>query len=151
MGNTDNLQVFRQEAQRIGVRIVPPSINSSEVDFAVKDGAVLYSLSALKNVGSGAIQHLVGKRQAEGPFVSLGDFARRIDAHILNRRALESLVKAGAFDDLQPNRARLFDGVDAILAMANRTTAEAQAGQHDLFGQSSERQEDVALTVREPW
>jgi DNA polymerase III subunit alpha len=151
MGNTDKLQTFRQEAQRIGVRIVPPSINSSEVDFAVKDAAVLYSLSALKNVGSGAIQHLVEKRKREGPYISLGDFARRIDAHILNRRALESLVKAGAFDDLNPNRAQVLEGVDAILAMANRTTAEAEAGQHDLFGQSSERREDVALPAREPW
>ena len=149
MGNTDKLQVFRQEAQRIGVRIVPPSINSSEVDFAVKDASVLYSLSALKNVGSGAIQHLVEKRKSEGPYVSLGDFARRIDAHILNRRALESLVKAGAFDDLKPNRAQVLDGVDAILAMANRTTAEAEAGQHDLFGQSTK--EDVALPAREAW
>ncbi len=151
MGNTDKLQVFRQEAQRIGVRIVPPSINTSEVDFAVKNGAVLYSLSALKNVGSGAIEHLVEKRVAEGPFVSLGDFARRIDAHILNRRALESLVKAGAFDDLESNRARVFDGVDAILATANRTTAEAEAGQHDLFGQASGRREDIPLPMREAW
>jgi DNA polymerase-3 subunit alpha len=151
MGNTDKLQGFRQEAQRIGVRIVPPSINASEADFAVRNAAVLYSLSALKNVGSGAIQHLVEKRNAEGPFVSLGDFARRIDAHILNRRALESLIKAGAFDDLEPNRARLFEGIDAILAMANRTTAEAEAGQHDLFGGIGGRKEDVPLPAREAW
>ena len=151
MGNTDKLQVFRQEAQRIGVRIIPPSVNTSEVDFAVKDNAVLYSLSALKNVGAGAIEHLVEKRNAQGPFVSLGDFARRINAHVLNRRALESLVKAGAFDDLEPNRARVFDGVDAILAMANRTTAEAEVGQDDLFGQVSGRKEDVPLPVREAW
>lgn len=151
MGNTDKLQVFRQEAQRIGVKIVPPSINQSQVDFVVKDAAVLYSLSALKNVGSGAIQHLVEKREAEGPYTTLGDFARRIDAHVLNRRALESLAKAGAFDELQPNRAQVFEGIDAVLAMANRTTAEAEAGQHDLFGQGSGRKEDVALPAREGW
>jgi DNA polymerase-3 subunit alpha len=132
------------------VRIGPPSINSSEVDFAVRDGAVLYSLSALKNVGSGAIQHLVEKRKGEGPFASLGDFARRIDAHILNRRALESLVKAGAFDDLNPNRAQVLDGVDAILAMANRTTDEANIGQLGLFGAASGN-EEVALPAREAW
>jgi DNA polymerase-3 subunit alpha len=150
MGNTDKLQVFRQETQRMGVRIVPPSINSSEIDFAVRDGAVLYSLSALKNVGSGAIEHLVEKRKAEGPFLSLADFARRIDAHILNRRALESLVKAGAFDDLNPNRAQVLDGVDAILAMANRTTDEANLGQLGLFGPASGN-EEVALPAREGW
>ena len=70
---------------------------------------------------------------------------------MLNRRAVESLAKAGAFDELQPNRAQVFDGIDAILAMANRTTAEAEAGQHDLFGQGSGRKEDVAIPAREGW
>ncbi|MGE4253518.1 MAG: DNA polymerase III subunit alpha, partial [Parvibaculaceae bacterium] len=151
MGNTDKLQVFRREAQRLGVPIAPPSLNASGVDFAVRNGAVLYSLSALKNVGAGAVEYLVAKRNEGGPYKSLGDFARRIDAHVINRRALESLVKAGAFDELQLNRARLLDGIDAILAMANRTSAEEAAGQHDLFGQSVGHVEDVALPVREPW
>ena len=151
MGNTDKLQIFRREAQRLGVPIAPPSLNASGVDFAVKSGAVLYSLSALKNVGAGAVEHLVAKRNEGGPYKSLGDFARRIDAHVMNRRALESLVKAGAFDELQPNRARLLDGIDAILAMANRTSAEEAAGQHDLFGQAIGHVEDVALPVREAW
>src|SRR5262245_21548713 len=97
IGNTDKLMMFRREAQRMGVKIVPPSVNASGIDFAVKDGSILYSLAALKNVGQGAIEHLVRVRKEGGPFASLGDFARRIDAHMLNKRALESLAKAGAF------------------------------------------------------
>src|SRR5438045_3757688 len=119
IGNTDKLQMFRREAQRMGVAIVPPSINASDIDFAVKDGAIVYSLAALKNVGQGAIEHVVGVRSEGGPFTSLGDFARRIDAHVLNKRALESLIKAGAFDGLHSDRARVFDGIEALLAMTS--------------------------------
>ena len=134
MGNTDKLMLFRREAQRIGVKVIPPSINASGVDFAVMDGAILYSLAALKNVGAGAIEHLVAVREEGGPFRSLGDFARRIDARVLNKRALESLAKAGAFDGLNPNRAQVLDAVESILSMANRTSSAAEAGQNDLFG-----------------
>src|SRR5205823_4103162 len=124
IGNTDKLQMFRREAQRMGVPIVPPSINASGSDFVVEEGRILYSLAALKNVGQGAIEHLVRVRNGGGHFTSLGDFARRIDAHVLNKRALESLIRAGAFDVLHSDRARLFDGIEAILAMASRTSEE---------------------------
>lgn len=151
MGNTDKLQMFRREAQRLGITIVRPSINASGIDFAVKEGVILYSLAALKNVGQGAIDHLVEARKADGPFTSLGDFARRINPHVLNKRALESLVKAGAFDPLHSDRARVFDGLEALLAMASRTSEEAEIGQHDLFGGALSVPEDVVLPQREPW
>src|SRR5262249_29742641 len=109
-----------------------------------------YSLAALKNVGQGAIEHLVNVRNEGGPFRSLGDFARRIDAHVLNKRALESLIKAGAFDDLHSNRARVFSWIEAILAMASRTSEEMEVGQNDLFGGIA-TPEDVALPLRDPW
>ena len=134
MGNTDKLMLFRREAQRIGVKVIPPSVNASGVDFAVVDGAILYSLAALKNVGAGAIDHIVKVREEGGPFKSLGDFAKRIDARVVNKRALESLAKAGAFDCLNPNRAQVLDAVESILSMANRAASAAQAGQNDLFG-----------------
>jgi DNA polymerase-3 subunit alpha len=151
IGNTDKLQMFRREAQRLGIRIVPPSVNASGIDFVVKDGAILYSLAALKNVGQGAIEHLVKVRNEGGPFTSLGDFARRIDAHVLNKRALESLVRAGAFDILHSDRARVFYGIEAILAMASRTSEEAAIGQNDLFGGAASAPEDVVLPQRESW
>ena len=151
IGNTDKLQMFRREAQRMGVPIVPPSINASGSDFVVEEGRILYSLAALKNVGQGAIEHLVRVRNEGGHFTSLGDFARRIDAHVLNKRALESLIRAGAFDVLHSDRARLFDGIEAILAMASRTSEETAIGQHDLFGGALTAPEDVVLPHREAW
>ena len=151
MGNTDKLQMFREDARRAGTRVLPPSVNDSTVDFAVKDGTILYSLAALKNVGEGAMAHVVAVRAEGGPFRSLGDFARRVDARMLNKRALESLAKAGAFDGLNPNRAQVLAGVEAILGMASRTSAEAAAGQNDLFGGAATAPEDVALAYLEPW
>jgi DNA polymerase-3 subunit alpha len=151
VGNTDKLHMFRSEAQRMGVRIVPPSVNASDVDFAVKSGAILYSLAALKNVGKGAIEHLVEVRNAGGPFTSLGDFARRINPQVLTKRALESLVRAGAFDVLHSDRARIFHGIEALIAMASRTSEEAQVGQHDLFGGALAEPEDVVLPQTDSW
>jgi len=151
MGNTDKLMVFRQEAQRLGVRIIAPSINESGVDFAVRNGAVVYSLAALRNVGAGAIQHLVDVREEGGPFTSIGQFARRVDARMLNKRALESLAKAGAFDTLNANRAQVLDAVESILGLANRTSSEAAAGQNDLFGGTQGTGEDLVLPRRDNW
>jgi DNA polymerase-3 subunit alpha len=151
MGNTDKLMLFKGEAQRVGVRMIPPSVNASGVDFAVKDGAILYSLAALRNVGDGAVSHLVDVRNESGPFKSLGDFARRIDARMLNKRALESMVKAGAFDSLNPNRAQILDGVESILSMANRTTSATEAGQNDLFGGMQSGGDELVLPRRDAW
>jgi DNA polymerase III subunit alpha len=151
MGNTDKLMLFRREAQRMGVKVIPPAINASGVDFAVKDGAILYSLAALKNVGAGAVEHLVAVRNEGGPFRSIGDFARRIDARMLNKRALESMVKAGAFDGLNPNRAQVLDAVESILSMANRTSSAAEAGQNDLFGGLQGVSDELVLPRRDAW
>ena len=151
MGNTDKLMQFRQEAQRVGVKIMPPSINASAVDFAVKDGRILYSLAALKNVGAGAMQALVAAREASGPFASLGQFARRVDPKALNKRALESLAKAGAFDCLNPNRAQMLDAVDSIISLANRVSGEQAAGQNDLFGGAQGSSDALLLPRRDAW
>jgi DNA polymerase-3 subunit alpha len=151
LNNTDKLQIFRGEAQRLGITVEPPSINASGVDFHVQEGRILYSLAALKNVGQGAVEHLVKVREEGGRFRSLADFARRIDAHVLNKRAMESLVRAGAFDDLFDNRARVLAGVETILATASRTSAELAAGQEDLFGAVAGPAEDIRLPFHEPW
>jgi DNA polymerase-3 subunit alpha len=151
LGNTDKLMLFRREAQRVGIRVLPPSVNASGVDFAVQDGAILYSLAALKNVGAGAIEHLVKVRSEGGPFRSLGDFAQRIDGRALNKRALESLAKAGAFDCLNNNRAQVLDAVESILGLANRTASAVEAGQNDLFGGGVSSVSDLVLPRREAW
>ena len=151
LGNTDKLQLFRREAQRLGVKIDPPSINASGADFAVKDGVVQYSLAALKNVGRGAIEHLVSVREQGGPFTSLDNFARRIDARVINKRALEHIAKAGGFDCITHHRHQVFSGIETILSIANRAMNEAEAGQNDLFGSNSGAAGELALPVVEPW
>ena len=149
-GNTDKLALFRREAQKTGVKVVSPSVNEGEVDFAVRAGTILYSLAALKNVGAGAIEHLVQARSDAGAFTSIADFAKRIDGKAMNRRALESLVKSGAFDPLNPNRAQVLAAVDAMIATANRTTQEVAAGQNDLFG-GAEATAELPMPVCEAW
>ncbi|MEP6826666.1 MAG: DNA polymerase III subunit alpha, partial [Aestuariivirga sp.] len=151
LGNTDKLMQFHREAQRVGIQVLPPSVNAGAVDFAVKDGAIIYSMAALKNVGAGAIQQIVTARQEGGPFKSLSDFSKRVDAKALNRRALESLGKAGAFDALNPNRAQVVDGIDSIIGIANRTATEAAAGQNDMFGGLPSASDDIILPRRDAW
>jgi DNA polymerase III subunit alpha len=149
--NTDKLMVFRSEAQRLGIKIAPPSVNEGDTEFAVRDGAIIYALAALRNVGSGAIQHIVDVRKAAGKFKSLPDFARRIDARQFNRRALESLIKAGAFDAIHPNRAQLMQAIDSILAVANRAALEQASGQNDMFGGVSAPTNDFPMAVVDAW
>ena len=152
MGNTDKLMLFKREAERIGIKILPPSVNAGGVDFAVKDGAIIYSMAALKNVGAGAIAEIIVARDEQGAFKSLGDFARRVPPHALNRRALESLVKAGAFDALNANRAVVLETVDSIIGIAGRNASEAAAGQNDMFGSvNGGSADEIVLPRRDAW
>jgi DNA polymerase-3 subunit alpha len=152
MGNTDKLMIFREEAIRSGIRVMSPSVNDSGVDFAVRGRDILYSLAALKNVGAGAIEQLVAVRSEGGPFRSLSDFAKRLDTRVLNKRALESLVKAGALDCINPHRAQVFNAIDGIIGLSNRSATEQAAGQNDLFGGGAAKgAEELILPARDGW
>ncbi len=150
MGNTDKLLVFKREVERLGIKILPPSVNFSSASFTVKDGSIHYSLAALKNVGRQTVEHIVDVRNEEGPFISIGDFAKRINPRIVNKRALESLAKAGAFDDLNRNRAQVLTGVETILGLATKTSGDRAAGQNDLFG-GGDSDEAIILPACEEW
>jgi DNA polymerase III subunit alpha len=132
MGNTDKLAEFRAEAARMGITVEPPSINRSGVDFDVAGNTIRYALAALKGVGRAAIESIVAVR--DRPFRDFGDFARRIQARAINKRVLESVVAAGAFDELECERARAMAAIDVVLATAQRTQAAAASGQTELFG-----------------
>ena len=134
MALTDKLGVFVEDMRRGGVECLPPDINASQAHFTVEDGAVRYALGALKGVGEKAMEALVEEREQGGPFASLEDFAARIDPRLLNRRQLESLAGAGAFDGLNPNRAAVFDGAETILAHAASAYEQKTSGQAGLFG-----------------
>ncbi|QIB35672.1 DNA polymerase III subunit alpha [Ancylobacter pratisalsi] len=149
MGNTDKLAEFRQEAQRLGIEVLPPSVNHSGREFAVKDGRILYALAAIKGVGGHAVDAIVEAR-GDKPFTSLSDFASRINAKALNKRTMESLVNAGAFDALEPNRARAAAAVDTVLAHAASVGAEAASGQVNLFGGPAQAAE-LPIPAAAPW
>ena len=151
-GNTDKLAEFRAEAQRLGIAVAPPSANASQVDFDVRIGAdgvstIVYALSAIKGVGEAQAEALVAAR-AGRRFASLGDIAGRLDARLVNKKALESLAAAGAFDELESDRAIAFAAVEPMLAIANRCASETAAGQNALFAEP----EAAPLKVRaSPW
>ncbi len=151
MGNADKLGSFAQEARRLGLRIEPPSINRSEVDFLPGDGAIRYSLAALKNVGRQAVEHLTEEREARGPFGDVSDFARRINPRLINKRAVETLAAAGALDELGIDRATAFANVDRIIAAGNRSVEASAEGQDDLFSGAEQVPPPIELRPATPW
>jgi DNA polymerase-3 subunit alpha len=139
MHNTDKLNVFREELGRLGIRLLPPDVNRSQVAFSVEkdetgERCVRYALAALKNVGTGAMESLVAAREEGGPFKDVFDFAERVDPKALNKRLVENLVKSGAFDALIGNRRRLFEGLEAVLGHGAATQADRTGAQAGLFG-----------------
>ena len=136
LGNTDKLNVFRQELDRLGIRLLPPDINRSRVTFTVEPGdkpAIRYALAAVKGVGAQAMAELVAERNARGRFKDLADFSRRLEAKSFNRRQFESLAKAGAFDGLNPNRAQTFAAAEQLLRQASQAAEERESRQVSLF------------------
>jgi DNA polymerase-3 subunit alpha len=158
MGNTDKLAMFAAEAKKSGIRVLLPSVNASDVDFQAEPpkteegtGAIRYSLAALKNIGAGAVETIVAARNEGGAFKSLGDFASRINPKALNKRALETLSAAGAFDTLEPNRALVYANVEGMMAMANRLAENASLGTSDLFGGGGNTAPALDLKASQSW
>jgi DNA polymerase-3 subunit alpha len=138
ISNTDKLAVFYQDARRQGVEILPPDVNRSGADFEVEDGRVLYALGAVRNVGLQAMAHVAEVRERGGRFRDLFDFLGRIDPRQVNKRALENLARAGAFESLEPNRARIVDAADSLIAYAQAMAADRASAQESLFGDGAE-------------
>src|SRR3569623_1308368 len=153
IGNTDRLNIFRQEAQRLGVKVAPPDINVSEAVFTCDAGAntVFYALAAGKGVGRQAMDHVVEVRKEGGRFKSLSDFARRIDPRLVNKRAFENLVRAGTFDSLNPNRRQVVENSDRILGGAQAAQRERESGQASMFGGDNGPSEEIRLTSIPDW
>ncbi|MHA1566833.1 MAG: DNA polymerase III subunit alpha [Alphaproteobacteria bacterium] len=154
MSNTDKLAEFRQELQRLELPLLPPDLNRSEPDFIVEaipmeEGGggetenverspfgIRYALAAVKGVGRAAMEQLVEERELNGPFADPMTFAGRIDPQVINKRQLENLTAAGAFDSLVANRARVFSALDSLLSHAQSSQQERKSGQTNLFGDS---------------
>jgi DNA polymerase-3 subunit alpha len=149
MGNTDKLAEFRAEAERLGIKVDPPSINRSDVAFEVDGNTIIYALAALKGVGKQAVESIITAR-ATRKFADLADFSARVNPRAINKRVLESLVAAGAFDAFEANRARVFAAVDTVLGRAQHAHETAAVGQSELFGGGGQR-EPIVLPQMEPW
>jgi DNA polymerase III subunit alpha len=139
MGNTDKLGTFRQELQRLGIALLPPDVNKSDPDFAVEPTAtgtraIRYALGAIRNVGFQAMQILVADRAKAGPFKTLFDLSERLDAKAVNKRQMESLAAAGAFDSLEPSRSRAFAAAEMLVQIASRAAQDRASNQVSLFG-----------------
>jgi DNA polymerase-3 subunit alpha len=155
ISNTDKLAAFRQEANRMAIAVLPPDINRSAADFTVErqpDGslAIRYALAAVKRVGQAAMEAVVAAR-GDRPFADLADFAERVDPRLLNKMQIENLIKAGAFDHLDPNRARLFTGAEMLLKRAQATAEDRGSGQIGLFGGFGAKPEPLRLPEMPDW
>ena len=157
-GNTDKLGIFKQELDRLEVPLLGPDVNRSGVGFTVErtqDGpaAMRYALAAVKNVGAQAMADLVAERERGGPFGDLLDFAARQGQRTMNKRQLENLARAGAFDSLEANRARVLANVDLLLRFHALGAEERSSRQENLFGGDGDSEEAYRPTFQEvePW
>ncbi len=151
MHNTEKLLLFRQELRRLNIPILPPDINHSEAIFTVEGHAIRYALGAIRNVGVGTMEALVEERARNGLFHNITDFISRLDPRILNKRQVENLVKAGALDTLEQNRARLFDGVERLVRAAMAMTQERTGRQVNLFDSTAQAAPPLTLQNRVHW
>ena len=139
LGNTDKLAGHMQEASRLGIAVLPPDVNRSGAEFVLEareDGsaAIRFALAAVKRVGLGAMKDMVAARDATGAFKTLSDFAGRVDPKLLNKMQLENLAKAGAFDSMEPNRARMVQGAELVLRAAQEAAERRANPTRDMFG-----------------
>jgi len=159
---TDKLTVFVDDMRRMRLNCLAPDINRSLADFSVEaveyDGddprlgfAVRYALGGLKGVGEKAMEQLVAERDAGGPFKSLDDFADRIEPRLLNRRQLESLAAAGAFDGVHADRAGVHAAAETILSVASSAAEARESGQGGLFGDVETPHADVRIPPHQTW
>lgn len=135
MDHTEKVVHFVEECYALNLKIAPPDVNQCEYTFKVIDeNNLAYGLGAIKGAGQAAIEEIIASRNQHGEFKDLFDFCTRLDLRKVNRRVIEALIKAGAFDKIGPNRASILASVDIALQHAEQTTRAQTRGQHDLFG-----------------
>jgi len=147
IGNTDKIPPLIDDCRHAGVEVLPPDVNESGKDFTVVNGAIRFGLVAIKNVGQGAIESVVQSRHAKGPFQNLFDFCSRIDLRLANRKCLEGLIQAGAFDSLAGHRALFFENIDRAMQFGQSVQTSASIGQESLFGGTSGNAVPVSYPV----
>jgi DNA polymerase-3 subunit alpha len=156
MHQTDKLGIFIDDMRRLNVKCLPPDVNRSEAEYSVEadengDLTVRYALGGIKNVGERAMEILVAERESGGVFASLDDFANRADPAQINRRSLENLAAAGAFDCLEPNRAAVHGAAETLLAAAQSARDMRESGQGGLFGEAGSDMAKLRIERSTTW
>jgi DNA polymerase-3 subunit alpha len=150
-GNADKVVKYIHEARNMGITVLPPDINSSDVDFTPVGDAIRFGLRAIKNVGENTVRGILQARQKVGRFRSLYQFCEVVDARLLNRRVLESLIKSGAMDSLGARRAQLFAAIDRAIERGQALQRTQASGQHRLFGGTLPGASEDPLPDIEEW
>lgn len=135
MDNQDRLVEYIDECRRMGLKVRPPDINASASHFTPGDGQLLFGMSAVRNVGSVAVDQIIACRAEGGAFADFVDFCERVPGAVTNKKVLESLIKGGAFDVIDPDRSMLLAGYEVAVATAQRRRREREEGQFSLFGE----------------
>jgi DNA polymerase-3 subunit alpha len=143
---TEEISLFLNECRKMGIEILPPDVNKSFVDFSIENGKIRFGLAAIKNVGESAVEEIIKTRQ-EKPFEDIYDFCIRVDSKAVNKRAMEGLILAGAFDNLHPNRAYLFENLEEILKYSARKKENISQGLISLFGSADDNLKPVLKEV----
>ncbi len=151
-GNMDKMVKYINECRERGISVLPPDINQSDLNFTPAGDAIRFGLGAVKNVGQGAIEAIVAARVEGGPFTSIYNFCERINLSAVNRRVVESLIKAGALDSTGGNRAQLSEALDRALESGLRANRDRSMGQHGLFGMFAEKdKQEYPLAKLQDW
>ena len=144
MGNTDKINIFKQELVNLSIKLLAPNINESNSIFSVQGsgsleekGAISYALGGIKNVGLQSMERVVSEREQNGPFLDIFNLAERLGAKGINRRQMENLIRSGALDCLDSNRKKLFKGIETILTISNFAEREKEDKQDNLFSTES--------------
>ena len=145
IGNIDKVSSIISETKRMKIEILPPSINYSSHDFLIEGESIRFSLSSIKNVGAQAVENICTERSKNGPYADIQDFISRIDSHFVNKRALEGLIMAGAFDEIEQNRALLMENVEILLLESSRLKKKNLDGQTDIFAGIEESKPEIRL------
>jgi DNA polymerase III subunit alpha len=146
-GSQEKIVKYINECREMGIAILPPDVHVSDVFFTPSTGGIRFGLAAIKNVGESAISSIVAGK----PFKSLFDFCERVDSRTVNKRVIESLIKAGAFDSVHPNRALLYGNIDRAMDWGQRKQREREVGQGGLFGMLNGGNEEHGMDHAEEW
>ena len=149
-GNTDKIVKYIRECREMGIKVLPPDVNESDLNFTPANEAIRFGLGGVKNVGQGAVEAIVTARQTGGRFATIFDLCERVNLGAINRRVIESLIKAGALDSLKGNRAQLTDAIDRAMEGGMRALRDREMGQAGLFGLIEEHKEHESSLAKLP-